>query len=348
MKRTLVLWTVIAALALAGCSKEEEGGGGNGGNTGGGTGTGSGNLAVVAAVAQDLAYAELHDTLGNPVLNAEVRINGTLLNPVGGGVYMTTSVTYAKGVTYTLEINAGEYGTAQATVTAPNIDSLQITQPSPGAQWEPNTEIPVTWEYVGGENNGLVGLSLDYTTPTDTTTYESGILSGSTTSHTIPASATALEGEATVSVMAGDFAVIEGLPDPDPTDPFEGSVFGVFTGDEVDLVIGSGGGGGNQQWTGTLTGTVDGNQASGYWYYPFDNPLANTMFFVATDTDTLYFGGNTSTWPPQDLSLMSQDLTTSLTVSGDLVGTDSVVGTWQMNGAHSGSGTWTGGVINGQ
>ncbi len=345
MKRTLVLWTVVAALALAGCSKKEEGGGGGtGGNTGGGTGSGSGNLALIVAITPDFAYAELKDTLGNPITNAEVRINDVLLSPASPGFYMTQSVTYAKGTTYTLSVNAEGYGTAQASVTAPGIDSLTITQPENGAQLNPNTEIPVSWTYYGGENNGLVGLSLDYSSPTDTTTYESGILQGSTTSHTIPASATALEGEATISVTAGDFALVEGLADPDPTDPFEGSIFGVFTFNTVDVTIGTGGGG-NQLWSGTLSGTVDNAPAAGYWSYPIDNPLANIVFYVSTGADTLLFGGNASTWPPQNLSLVSEDLSSTLTISGELVGADSVTGTWQMSGAHTGSGTWTGGTV---
>ncbi len=340
MKRTLVLWTVVAALALAGCSKKDEGGEG-GGNTGGGTGTGSGNLAVVAAVTPSFAYAQLQDTLGQPIAEAEVRINGVLLSPAGLGFYMTNSVTYAKGETYTLSINAEGYGSAEATVTAPNIDSLKVTAPNDGAQLEPNTAIQVNWSYYGGENNGLVGLSLDYSSPTDTTTYESGILDGATTSHTIPAEATALEGEATISVSAGDFAVIEGLPDPDPTDDFEGSIFGVVTYDDVSVTIGSGST--EEYWVGTLAGTVDGGAAEGYWTYPLvGNPVVNVGFRVVTAQDTLYLGGNTSTWPPQNLNLMSEDFQTTMTVSGQLVGSDSVTGTWEMSGAHSGSGTWGG------
>ncbi len=341
MKRTLVLWTVVAALALVGCSKKEEGGGGGGSNTGGGTGSGSGNLAVLAAVTPDMAYAQLQDTLGQPITGAEVRINGVLLSPVGSGFYMTNSVTYAKGQTYTLNINAEGYGSAQATVTAPNIDSLKITAPNDGAQLDPNTAFQVTWTYYGGENNGFVGLSLDYTSPTDTTTYESGILDGATTSHTIPAEATALEGEATISVTAGDFARIEGLPDPDPTDPFEGSLFGAATFHKVNVTIGSGST--EEYWVGTLAGTVDGGAAEGYWTYPLvGNPVANVGFRVVTAQDTLYLGGNTSTWPPQNLNLMSEDFQTTMTVSGQLVGSDSVTGTWEMSGAHSGSGTWGG------
>ncbi len=342
MKRTLVLWTVVAALALAGCSKKDEGGEG-GGNTGGGTGSGSGNLAVVAVVSPQLTYAELQDTLGQPIADAEVRINGVLLSPAGPGFYMTNSVTYAKGETYTLSINAEGYGSAEATVTAPNIDSLKITAPNDGAQLEPNTAIQVNWSYYGGENNGLVGLSLDYTSPTDTTTYESGILDGATTSHTIPAEATALEGEASISVSAGDFAVIEGLPDPDPTDDFEGSIFGVVTYDDVSVTIGSGGGGAEGQWMGTLSGTMDNSAAGGYWTYPVvGNPLANVGFMVATDQDTVYLGGNTDTWPPQNLNLISEDFQTTMTISGELVGSDSVAGTWEMSGVHNGSGTWGG------
>ncbi len=342
MKRTLILWSVVAGLALMGCSKSNEGGGG-GGQQGGGTGSGSGNLALTAVVSKSLSYAELKDTLGNPISGAEVRINNTLLSPLGPGFYMSTSVVYQKGTTYTLTVDAGEYGSAEATVTAPDVEAVEITAPENGAHFDKNSEISVSWTYGGGSNDGLVGLTFDYTSPQDTTTYESGILDGSTTSHTIPSSATFLDGHAVIDVIAGDYAVIEGLADPDPSDDFEGSIFGVFTDDTVGVNIGTGEGGTEGQWAGTLTGTVDGSNAAGGWAYPYEGiPGVNVAFFVYAGSDTLALGGNTSTWPPQGVQLMSMDFQTTMTITGQLVGADSVTGTWEMSGAHSGSGTWGG------
>ncbi len=237
----------IASLLISGisCSSNqptEPGNGGEGG--GGGSGSGSGAFSVEAYVSTGFSAVKLRDSLGNPITTATVVINGDTLS-LYGTTYYSNTVSYTSGETYNLSIDAGDYGTASATVTAPNIDGVNITSPDSGQVFQTGSPIDVSWVYQGGDNSdGKAGLTLYYDSR-DTLTYYSGILNGTTTSHTIPAGATSLEGDAHISIMAGNLTTISGLLDPDPYDGLDGSFFIVYVFDYVDIYIGdtSGGGG---------------------------------------------------------------------------------------------------------
>lgn len=328
--RRLWILTATLALILSGCTKESTTGPGEGGGggTGGGAGSGTGNLVVEAAVTPEGAWVILKDSTGAPITGATVTINGRTLSssPIIGGYYFDSTVVYRKGQTYELRVDAPNYGSAQATAQAPQIDSLKITDPTSGAQFNPGDPIPVSWTYYGGQNDGSVGVSFSYR---DTTTYFSGELSGSTTSHTIPGSATAQEGTARIFVSAGRYIEISGLADS--------SYFAVGTYDEVQVTIGQGGGG-TGDWAGTLEGTLNGQEITGSWYYTAG--YFGGVFASTAGGDTTYFYGQISSWPPQNAWVYTQ---TGLVLSftGTVQG-NQVSGTWEAVFGGTGSGTWEG------
>ena len=319
-------WISVAVLALVTGGCKQEGPTGPGEN---GTGQGTGNLRIEAVVTPQGAFVELYDSTGQGITGATVIINGQTLTstPLTPGVYMDTTIHYQKGETYELQVNAPGYGSASATVRAPQIDSLKITQPPRGAQLPPGDPIQVVWTYYGGQNDGLVGVNFSYEN-TDSLEYESDTLPGSTTQHTIPGSHTTRNGNATISVSAGKITAISGLLTP--------SYFAVGTYDEVEVVIGQGGGGGGTgTWSGTLQGTINGQTVTGTWYY------ANGYFGgTLSGGVSTYFGGQISSWPPQNATVFTQ---TGLTLSftGAVQG-NQVSGTWEVTAGGTGSGTWEG------
>ncbi len=254
MRRIILLTSVISIMLMPGCSKSptepEEGGGGGGTTPSSGysmyamvykTGTASG------------AFAKVFDSTGAPVSDAIITINGTSLTYYYGAYY-SSDITYSSGQTYDLVAIIGG-DTFTASVTAPQIDDVQITSPDSGATFPAGSEIPVSWQYVGGSNDKSAMVML-YNEDMDSTIYYSGILDGSTVSFTIPSSATGNPGNYSVDVAAGGVVTIPGLADPDPLDDIDGSFFVAFVEDMVEITIGdtSGGGGSPTDVSGTWYG----------------------------------------------------------------------------------------------
>lgn len=219
---------LVILLGLTGCKKEEE-------TTAPPPPGGETNFSIVAIVHEDGATVFLWDSLGNTIDNATVVINNDTL-PLFFDIYYDTLVRFANGATYSLHVDAGTYGTLDAQVTAPSIDSLKISFPTPNTQLPMGSPVTVTWNYYGGTNDKDITVMFAYT---DTTTYYTWpALPGSSTSHTIPGSALYKNGDALITVYAGEFLSFEDLlPPPSPDYGFV-SLFAVITSDQVNVVVG--------------------------------------------------------------------------------------------------------------
>ncbi len=235
MKRVITLGIVLAVGAFAGCSKSptEPGEGGGGGGT---TPTvGYSLFAMVFKVnGASATIAQVFDSTGSFVSDAIIKINDKQLIYFNGAYY-SDSVTYESGQTYNLvAIIGGDTFTTSA--TAPTIDDVIITSPDSGATFPAGSAIPVSWQYVGGTNDKYVMVTAS--NGSMETVYISDFMDGSTTSHTIPGSATDSVGVYYIQVLAGDYNTIDGLMDPDPLDKINGSFLAVVVWDEVEINIG--------------------------------------------------------------------------------------------------------------
>lgn len=346
MRRYLI--AIGIASMLISCSSKQPTEPGNG-EEGGGSGSGAGAFSVVAYVTTGMSVVKLMDSLGNPIGGATVVINGDTLSPYGTTYYSNT-ISYAPGQTYNLTIDAGNYGTASATVTAPNIDGVNIVSPDSGQVFQTGSPINVSWSYQGGDNSdGKVGLTLYYDSQ-DTLTYYSGILNGTTTSHTIPSGATSLEGDAHISLMAGNIVTIDGLLDPDPFDDIDGSYFIVYTFDYVYIYIGDTTGGGNPTdisgaWYGRWESLMNANPGCNGDTLQVTIPSVASDGSFSADIDGGCAGNFTSNGTAIDFQVQMTTSTPygTLYYTGDINPTiDSIGGTWRViyNSTVVDSGYW--------
>jgi hypothetical protein len=252
---------VAAVLVVLGCSKEEETGGGGGG-------TGTGEIYVMGGVGRYIYQNTTGDTtmegaqiqvltpdsLGTPVENATVKINGVQL-PYLFGFYMG-EIEYKRNYNYTLEVQAEE-GNASATVNSPDLDSIRILSPQPGTHFDKNQDIEIKWQYFGNTPAGVfVVLAID------TYTVDSVFLTSGKTSYTVSGSKVVYDGDATASVFAGNYVYINGIA--------PGSLFGAGVGASVTFSVGdtTGGGGG-----GFYTVTVTPGENPVFEWTPAENVL---------------------------------------------------------------------------
>ena len=198
MRKNLTVLLTVSIVLAAGCKKKTT-------EPGGGGGTASGKIRLAGFVTDMVSYVILEDSLGNPITDATVKINDVLLHydPLLAS-YFDTTVKYQNGASYTLTVDAGDHGSVQATVVAPTIDSVRITNLTQNQNVLINQPLDVTWQYYGGSNDRYVYFEFAY--DNDSVSYFKYDLDGSTTSHTVPASELDHEGNADVTVGAYNYA----------------------------------------------------------------------------------------------------------------------------------------------
>ncbi len=342
MKKNLIGLLIVSVVLSTGCKKKttEPGGGGEG--------TATGKLRVGGTVTEIGSFVWVQDSLGNPITDATVKINDAVLHyEQFFSAFFDSTVKYQNGATYTLSIDAGTHGSAQATVTAPTIDSVRITNLTQNQNVLMNQPLDVTWQYYGGNNNKFVSFEFAY--DEDTTRYFKYDLDGSTTSQTVPASKLNHEGNADVSVTAYNYTHIEGaeLPNGMDSPPELGAVFGAGTIHTVQVHVTSdtsgGGGGGSSFWNGIFSGTVNGTEATGTWTYtPLPYPTFNADIYAYPYSEN-FLQLNVS-FPFQQLTLTGS-MGNTLTLVTTYQTADSVSGTWTLSGSANGSGTWGGRAV---
>ena len=255
--------------------------------------------------------------------------------------YFDSTVKFQNGATYTIDVDAGTYGSAHATLTAPTIDSVRITSPQEGTQVPVGQDLPVTWQYFGGSNNGYAALNFAY--DNGDTAYDVWDMSGSTTNHTVPGSWLNMEGLADVTVYAYRYVTFPDLLNPrgDATTPYGTSAVGVGTFHSVQITVGQGGGGTGENWGGMFLGVVDGTiPVTGNWTY---EGASGTFSATLTGFPTYneQFQATWGTFPSSPFQVVG-NLGDTLTLLISYQTGDTLGGTWTLNGIHNGSGSWGG------
>ncbi len=340
MKR-IVLIALIGIIAISGCKKTTTGTGGEGGNEG----EGSGRFALSGLISEVGTVIYVQDSLGQPISNATVEINNTVIPYFAlMQAYFDSTVKFQNGATYTIDVDAGTYGSAHATLTAPAIDSVRITQPQDGDQVPTGQDLAVSWQYFGGSNDGYAALQFAY--DNGDTAYDALDLSGSTTNYTIPGSWLNMDGTADVTVYAYRYVTFPNLlvPKGDASTPYGVSTIGVGAFHSVQITVGQGGGGGTgESWTGLFVGAVD--------FLPLTFPSSAWSYEGTSGTFTAMLS-NVSTYSEQFSATGVTFPASPFQVIGNLGDTlkmiityqtpDSLAGTWALTGSHTGGGTWGG------
>jgi hypothetical protein len=258
---------------------------------------------------------------------------------------MDTTLRYMKDSTYELVVDAGNLGQVVASVKAPSIDSVVIDEPMADTNIPKDTPLPVKWHYLGGTNDGVVGVSFAY--DDSDTGYFSGFLAGGTTQHTVPGEYLNRDGNASVSVFAGNYKKLDGLLSP-PPDTLLGlpglgySLFGAFVSSYVDVVVGQGSSlGGN--WMGILWGQVNGQHVdslNSVWQWMSSNSNYQGQLTWGQNNQEL-FGGVVS-FPPSNAKVLGNLGDTSILNTLEVLSGDTIHGTWELKGPNTGSGEWGG------
>ncbi len=341
-------WTLlmVGVIALAGCKKSSTGPG-EGGEGGGGEGQASGVFALSGMISDFGTVIYVQDSLGQPITNATVEINNTLIPYFAlMQAYFDSTVKFQNGATYTIDVDAGTYGSAHATLTAPTIDSVRITSPQEGTQVPVGEDLPVTWQYFGGSNNGYAALNFAY--DNGDTAYGVWDMNGSTTNHTVPGSWLNMEGLADVTVYAYRYVTFPDLLNPrgDAATPYGTSAVGVATFHSVQITVGQGGGGGGgtgEYWAGLFVGVVDNLPLtfpnSAWSYDGTSGTFTATLSNIASYNEQ--FSATGVTFPASPLQVIG-NLGDTLNLVISYQTADSLAGTWTLTGPHTGGGTWGG------
>jgi uncharacterized protein (DUF2141 family) len=223
----IVLFSFVLGLN---CTKTEE-------ETGVNLGTGEGPIYVRGVLGRatlqyeylpvetTLTFTEVRvlspDSAGEPVTEAIVKINGTLLEYEGG--FFTGDIPFQKNHLYTLTVES-DTGHASVSVASPDLDSLRLTSPGAESVFQIGENISVSWEYFGG-----FPLSVNIVFYIEGQVKDSVLLVGKHVTYTIPGSKVDTTGLAFLSVYTRKYAPISGIA--------QGSQFEVLVGAATDFFI---------------------------------------------------------------------------------------------------------------
>ncbi|MBN1755887.1 Ig-like domain-containing protein [bacterium] len=149
------------------------------------------------------------DTLSLPVNQATVTLNAedapiqNSLSDADDALFLIDHIGYGPSSGYEAEVFLGSKS-ATCALTTPSMTSVRIDSPSPSDTYTPGEALFVSWSYTGGGSPDSVELCLATEHGEGDTIFSlEAVFNGNTTSHNVPASATAdLEGELWISVSA--------------------------------------------------------------------------------------------------------------------------------------------------
>jgi len=106
-------------------------------------------------------YISLVDSSGLPISGATVRINGFSIPEVDPGTYRdTVNVLYVAGHTYDLEISIDSSRYLEATITAPEVDSVRPVGIAAGDTL-PYDSVAISWQVFGTPSGQLLLIVQD-------------------------------------------------------------------------------------------------------------------------------------------------------------------------------------------
>jgi hypothetical protein len=162
----------------------------------------NGNIIIYAEVSDAWSYAILNDTLHHPINNGIIKINNrALVRDTIINLYYNDSVKFKKLNNYYLEFSASGYGYGNGSLLGLTIDSIKITYPPIGTHYEPGSNINVSWQYIGGNNDGKVGFAfVPSNAIAESTLVIQDTLPSNATSYTIPSSKTKTCGKYSIGI----------------------------------------------------------------------------------------------------------------------------------------------------